>query len=269
MTTTPTVTGAPAPRAQLLTDSWIMTVRSVRLTLRSPTALGTATLLPLLLLMLMTASFGALIDDNGSYRGYVDESLPLFAVMGIAFSALATGTAAHTDLQTGFDARLRTLPMARSAPLTGRILGDAARNLASLLIVTLVGFVMGFRFDTGPLSVLGYFLLPLLFGSALAWLVVALAVRARSAESVGASMNAVFLLLSFLSTGFVPLRDLPGWAQPLAEVNPVSCVVETMRGFAHSGPVAEPLLESLAWILGLTLVFASLAVRGYRRRGPR
>jgi ABC-type polysaccharide/polyol phosphate export permease len=82
-------------------------------------------------------------------------------------------------------------------------------------------------------------------------------------------LNAALLVVSFLSTGFVPQHDLPGWAQPIAEVNPVSSVVEAMRTLAHGGAVAGPLLSSLVWSTGLTAVCSVLAVRSYRRRAPR
>lgn len=256
---------AAVPHADPLGDAWVMTGRAVRQTLRNPVLIASATFLPLILMLLMTASFGSIVDPEGDHGSYINFALPVYAVMGIIFAGLGTGAAAFAELQEGFDRRLRAMPISRSAPLVGRIAGDAVRNLLTLVVVVLVGFALGFRFRTGPLEALAFFVLPLAFGTAVAWVMVAMAVRASSGESVAAMLNTVLLVASFLSTGFVPLEDLPGWAQPIASANPVSAVVESMRALSQGGELADPLLRSAGWTVGLTVVFGTLAVRGYRR----
>ncbi|WP_199489131.1 ABC transporter permease [Micromonospora craniellae] len=243
-----------------------MTGRTLRVTLRFPIVLFMAVALPVILLLLMTASFATIVLPGQGYRAYVNFALPLFAVMGVLYSTLATGAASVSDLQSGFDARIRTMPVAAAAPLVGRIAAEAVRNLLTMLVVVAVGTIIGFRFTTDPVSIAGFFLLPLVFSAGLVWLVLSVAVRARSAESVSASLSGAFLVLSFLSTGMVTLEDLPGWAQPIAAVNPVSLMVEAMRALAHGdGSPGGPALGTLAWAVGLTVVFAPLAIRGYRR----
>ncbi|MFD6218452.1 ABC transporter permease, partial [Nocardia salmonicida] len=139
-------------------------------------------------------------------------------------------------------------------------------NLITLLVVIGVGYLLGFRFTGGALGVVGFLVLPLIFGTGVAWMMVAIAVHAKSGEAVGSALNAILLVASFLSTGFVPRQDLPSWIQPVAAANPVSSVVEAMRGLAASGPIAAPMWRALAWTVALTVVFATLAIRGYRRR---
>lgn len=250
-------------------DAVALTARAVLVTLRNPILVVTAVLFPLILLLLITVSFGSLVAPGGDRSAYVQFSLPLFAVMGILFAALGTGMGTFADLESGFDHRLRAMPIARSAPLIGRIIGDAARNLITLGVVVVVGIALGFRFTNGVLGILGFFVLPLIFGSGVAWMMVAIAVRVRSGEAAGSALNAILLLASFLSTGFVPKSDLPTWIQPIAEANPVSAVVEAMRGMASGGPVASPAIRALLWTVGLTIVFGLLAVQGYRTRGRR
>lgn len=256
-----------APRPDVLTDGWALTIRAILVTLRNPVLLMMATFFPLILLVLITVSFGSLVAPGGSRADYVNFSLPLFAVMGILFAGLGTGMTTYADLQSGFDRRLRAMPIAPSAPLIGRIAGDAVRNLITLVVVVAVGYLLGFRFTGGVPGAIGFLVLPLVFGSGVAWMMVAIAVYAKSGESVGAALNAILLVASFVSTGFVPRQDLPSWIQPIAAANPVSSVVEAMRGLAASGPILSPTVRALAWTVALTVVFAALATRGYRRHG--
>lgn len=250
----------------VVADAWVMIGRTVRLTLRDPAALVLAVFVPVVLMLLMTAGFAEIVRPGAGYSAYLDFSLPLFVLMGIVFAALTTAVLTVRDLNSGMDSRLRTFPMARSAPLVGRIAGDLLRNAITVVTVVAIGLGLGFRFHTNAVSVLGFFVLPLVFGIGVAWCMVAVAVRARSAESVVTVLNAALLVLSFLSTGFVPLDALPGWAQPVAAVNPISSVVEAMRVLAHGGDLAATLPAALAWPVGLTVVFGAVSVRGYRQR---
>lgn len=272
MTTTsiPQSAGSVVPSPSLITDTLALAGRGVRGMLRSPVALAVTAAFPVILLVLLSVSFADLVMPGAGYAAYVDYTVPLFAAMGITFAAASTATAVHADRTSGYDDRLRTLPISPVAPLAGQVLADGLRNLASVVIVTGVGVVLGFRFGSLPLDVLGYFALPLVYVFGLAWVMVALAVHARSADGVIAMANVVMLVLSFLSTGFVTIDDLPGWAQPLARVNPVTQLVESMRGFAGSGgEVGDHVLGVLAWTVGLTVVFGLIAVRGLRRERRR
>lgn len=266
-TATPARPSAPvraAPRPALVDDALAMTGRAIRVVLRTPAAIVAAVFMPLILMLVMTAGFATVVVPDGTHRDYVNQVLPLFVVMGMSFSAITTGVSAHRDLHSGIDARLRTLPVASSAPLIGRILGDAARNLVTIVVLVLVGVALGFRHTTGPAAAVAAVLLALVFGTAFAWLAIAAAVRARSAETVATALNAVLLVLSFLSTGFVAVADLPGWAQPIARNSPVSAAIDALRALTHGGPTTAPVLKALAWSATMTAVFATSAIRHRR-----
>lgn len=256
-----------APRPAPIRDTVVMASRSLRLTLRAPTTLFVSSVFPILLMLTTSVSFARIVMPDASYADYIDYSLPLFVAMGITFGTLPTAVAVHVDRVSGFDDRLRTLPMSPVAPLAGRIVADGVRNLSTVVVLVCVGSLLGFRFTTGVAGILGFFLVPLVYGFGMAWPMVAVAMHARSAEAVSAAANAVMLTLAFLSTGFVGLDDLPTWAQPIARANPISHLIEAMRAFAHgSPPLRTPLLATGAWSLGLTAVFGALAVRGSTRR---
>ncbi len=256
----------PIARPSLWSDTVVLAGRQVRLMVRSPQTLVLTAVFPLILLCLISVSFATVIMPGDDYAAYVDYTVPLFAIMGITFAALSTAIAAHTDRTTGYTDRLATLPISPLAPLAGRIIADSIRNLATLGVVTIAGMLLGFRFTEGPVGVIGYVLVALIYGFGLAWLMVAVALITTSAEAAVSSLNVLLLVASFLSTGFVTLEDLPGWAQPIASANPVSHVVEAMRGLAHGGDALSDTLVTIAWSLALTVVFGFVAVRASTRR---
>ncbi|MEE3851325.1 ABC transporter permease [Gordonia sp. LSe1-13] len=251
----------------MTTDIAVMTRRGVTLMVRSPMTLSTSAFMPIILLLLLSVSFGSVVMPGAGVSDYVQFATPLFVTMGVAFGAISTAVAAQQDRISGFDDRLRTLPISPVAPLAGRIIADIGRNLVTLLLVTIVAIALGFRFDNGPAGVVIYIVLPLIFGFGIAWFMVFIAMIADSAESAASMLNAVMLVLSFLSTGMVPLEDLPGWAQPVASANPVSHVIGAMRDATTSGEsvLGADAAITVVWSVGLTIVFGYLAVRAYRR----
>lgn len=261
----PPASNRPRPRA--IADTLVLARRSVTVVFRTPTVIIANAFLPVVLLSVMTASFAKIVMPGADYSDYVNQVLPLFAVMGLVFASVDTGLAAHKDLHSGMDSRLRAMPMSRFAPLTGRILGDAVRNLMTLMILLAVGVGLGFRFTAGVLPAVGAVALMMLFGSCFAWIPMLAALISKSAESMATVLTGLLLVLSFLSVGFVPLDDLPAWAQPVARINPVSSVVEAVRALAHGGPTAAPVLKTLAWSAVIAIGFGALSLKRYRKEG--
>lgn len=261
--------GRPRPHPSPVLDTWLLAGRALKVTRRTPTALVSSAFLPVMLLLLMTATFARVFYPDTSYGAYADRVLPLFGVTSLLFASLATATSVYHDLHSGLDARLRALPIARGAPLVARVMGDGVRGAAQLLVLLAVGYLIGFRFRTGLVGAAAFVVLPVLFGSAVTWAAVFLATRAKVLESVAAALNGSVLLLMFLSTGLVAQEDFPAWAQGLVGANPVSQVVEAMRALSQGGSTAGPVLVALTWTFLLTAVFGVLAVRSYSRAGTR
>ncbi|GAB07609.1 multidrug ABC transporter permease [Gordonia amarae] len=250
----------------MVTDVQVMTRRGLTLMVRSPMTIAMAVFMPIILLTLMSVSFGKMVLPGASLAGYVQYAAPVFVVMGVTFGALGTAVATLEDRTSGFDDRLRVSPVSPVAPFAGRIFADALRNAGSVVVVMLVAVAMGFRWHNGFGGAVLYFVLPVVLGFGVAWMMVAIATYVDSVETAVSSTNALLLLLSFLSTGFVQLHDLPGWAQPIAAANPISHVAQAMRGAASGGDYAGDVMATIAWAIGLTLVCGFLAVRGYSRR---
>ncbi|MFQ4144482.1 ABC transporter permease [Chlorogloeopsis sp. ULAP02] len=242
--------------------------RNLLLDLRNPSVIVGATGFPVFLLLLFTASFAKVVMPNGTYADYAQFLVPLTIVQGLLFSTIDTGTTLHNDLKSGMDTRLRTLPIARSAVLAGRIFGSSGRLLIQVAIITVVGYLLGFRFQTNYLAIVAFLILPVIFTSSFAWLAVFFAVKFKTPESVQAAMIPWLLPLTFLSIGYVPKEGFPGWLQGFVEFNPVSSVTQALRGLSLGGSVAGSVIVTLLWSFALTLVFSTLATRAYQHYDP-
>lgn len=161
--------------------------------------------------------------------------------------------------------RFRSMPMARSAVLLGRLIADAVRMLVTLLVILVVGYLVGFRFQNGVLAAAAMVLLAEAFGLAVCCVSGFCGLAIKDEESVQ-SFGLIWLFpLTFLSSAFVPIATMPGWLQAFARNQPVTTIIDTMRSLALGGPVATHLWQSCAWLAAVVLVFGPLAVRAYRR----
>lgn len=219
---------------------------------------------PVMFLLLFTYVFGGAI--SGSPHNYLAFALSGIIVQNAMFTTLNTGVGLSTDLDKGFFDRLRSLPIARFAPLLGRILADLAKQAWAIALLLLVGTVLGFRIGTGPLQVLGGFALLLGLALAVSWAIVLISMVVASPEKVQIFGFVVMMPLTFTSNAFVRTDSMPGWLQAWVKVNPVTSLADATRGLFVAGPVAGPVLHSLLWMAAITVVFAPLAVRAFKRR---
>jgi ABC transporter DrrB family efflux protein len=261
----------PAPRlaprvspGQALRQSFSLAWRTLVSIKHNPGELLDFSIQPVMFVLLFTFVFGGAI--SGSPHSYLMFALPGIIVQNALFATLNTGMGLSTDLDKGFLDRLRTLPIARFAPLTGRILADVVKQAWAVALLMGVGAALGFRVGTTPLSVLGAFLLLLTFSLAVSWIIVLVSMVAASPEKVQIFGFVVLFPLTFTSDAFVRTASMPGALQAWVKANPVTLLADATRGLLVSGPVATPLLQSLLWAAGITAVFAPLAVRAFRRR---
>jgi oleandomycin transport system permease protein len=243
----------------------VLAKRSLIKTWRTPEALIDVTLQPVIFLLMFTYIFGGAIA-GGSQQDYLQFLLPGLLGQSIAMAGVALGQNLNADIEKGVFDRFRSLPIGRSAPLVGGVLADVARYLTLCVVTLTAGFAMGFRIETGPVETLAAVLLSLGFALSFCWISVFVGMTVRTPGAVQGVMFLLVLPLSFASNTFVPTETMPGWLQAFVKVNPLSHLVETVRGLMLGGPVLQPLLWTLAWMAGLLVVFVPLAMRAYRRR---
>jgi oleandomycin transport system permease protein len=243
-----------------LTLAW----RSLLKVKHSPEQLLDVTLTPIIFVVLFVFLFGGAVA--GRWQDYLQVVLPGIAVQTVLFASMGAGTAINTDITKGIFDRFRSLPIARSAPLVGHVLGDLVRYVVSLGVILAFGVALGFRMRTGPPAALAACLLLLAFALAISWIPTTLGLLVRTPQTVQGIGFFVLFPLTFGSNIFVSASTLPGWLQAWVRVNPVTHLVDATRGLLRGGAVAEPVLLSLAWMVGIVAVFAPVAIVIYRRR---
>jgi ABC transporter DrrB family efflux protein len=247
-----------------VSDALAITGRNLITLRRVPQLLVFSTIQPVIFVLLFRYVFGGAVSAGLSVP-YVDYLMPGVFVQMAVFSAMGTAIGLATDLKSGLLERFRSLPMARSAVLAGRTTADLARNVFVLALVSAVGFAVGFRVHTDALGFLAGISLVLLFGYALSWVFALVGLAVGDPETAQAAAFPVTALLVFASSAFVPVETMPGWLQAFAENQPLSVTASAVRALVLGGPTASYLVQALVWIAGITVVFAPLAVRRYRR----
>jgi ABC transporter DrrB family efflux protein len=248
-----------------MTSTAILARRNLLHVLTDPQQLIGMTVQPMMFLLLFVYVFGGAIA--GSSHAYMQFVLPGLVVQGVAFMAMQTAVGLNSDFTHGLIDRFRSLPIARSAVVAGRIVADVTRIAWGAVITVAVGVAFGFRPHTSVVAMIAALGMILAWGFALSWLMALLGISLRSPESVQTAGFLVVMPLTFASAVFAPAASMPGWLQAFVTHNPVTLVADSVRGLLLGGPVARPVLESAAWLAGITLVSWTLAVRQYRARG--
>ena len=255
-----------------LSDAGVMTWRNLMRWVRLPQLVVVSTIQPIMFVLLFNFVFGGPIDIAG-IDNYIDYLLAGIFVQATTFGATQTGVALAEDLDKGVIDRFRSLPMSRGAVLTGRTIADALRGLFVVGLMTVIGMLIGFRFQAGWLSALGAVAIVVAFGFALCWVAAVIGMSMKGAEAAQAASFVWVFPLVFASSAFVPTQEMPGWLAAFADNQPVSAVANAARalmlgepGEAIAGGTAGSLsLQAIAWIVGILVVAGPLAVRRYRR----
>ena len=251
-----------------VSDTLTITQRNLLVWMRVPAYIVFTIIQPVIFVLLFRYVFGGAIpvDVPG---GYVNFLIPGIIAQTAAFATFGTAIALAVELQKGVIDRLRSMPMARSAVLAGRLTADTIRMTVTILVVLGVGYAVGFRFQNGFGPAVGMVVLAIVFGMAICCIAAFTGLAIGDEESVQAFGLIWLFPLTFLSSAFVPIDTMPGWLQAFANNQPVTYVVDTMRALALGGPVTANLWKSIAWLAGIFIVFAPLAVRAYRRANSR
>ena len=252
----------PRPVGDALTLAW----RNVLNIRRNPQLLVFATIQPVVFVLMFRYVFGGAIN-SAALNGvpYIDFLMPGIFVQTVVFGALTTAVGLATDLNLGLIERFRSLPIARSAVLVGRTTADLGRNVFVIVLMCVVGFAIGWRIQTNVFGLIAALLLILGFAYSLSWVFAFVGLSVRDPETAQAASFPILAPLVFASSAFVPVSTMPAWLQPFAEHQPVSVVVDAVRGLTMGPVVTGDVLAALAWIVGIIVVCAPIAVTRYRR----
>jgi len=255
--------GARNPVLRNLRHTWVLARRNLVKTARTPEQLIDVTLQPIIFLLMFVYIFGGALGS--SRHEYMQYLVPGLLGQSIAMGSIALGQNMNTDIEKGIFDRFRSLPIARLVPLASAVAADFVRYLIVCVVTLAFGYAIGFRADTNPLAVLAAIALAIGFALCFCWVSLWVGLKVRSSGSVQGVMFLLIFPLSFASSSFVQVKTMPGWLQAWNHVNPITRLVDAMRGLMLGGPVATDVLLTLAWMAGLLLVFVPLAMRAYKR----
>ncbi len=245
------------------TDALTLMGRNLLVWLKVPAFIMFTVIQPVMFTLLFRYVFGGAIH-TGSYS-YVDYLLPGIIGQTAAFTSFGTAISLAQEAKKGVIDRLRSMPIARSAVLLGRLGADLVRLLITVVIIVGVGYAVGFRFHGGVGGAIGMIALSILLGLATCCVSAYIGLKIQDEESVQAFGLIWVFPLTFVSSAFVPVQSMPGWLQAFANNQPISQMVDAMRALALGGPVDNHVWAGVLWMIGVMALFIPLAVRAYRK----
>lgn len=253
--------------ARLLPQVWVLTLRILKRWGRDPATLVQSLVMPAGFLVALDIVLGEGIEQVTGRSGLYAQ-VPLVALVGGMTGAIIGAVGVMRERDAGLLSRFWVVPIHRASGLLARLAADVVRIVVITLTALCVGLALGFRFEQGPLAAVLWVFMPAIFGVALSAAVLTLALWSSSAL-VPQATDIVIAILMFFSIGFVPLDQYPDWLQPFVEHQPASYTIKAMQGLSIDGPIAEPVLFTVLWALGIFAVCAVPLALGYRRASKR
>jgi ABC-2 type transport system permease protein/oleandomycin transport system permease protein len=248
-------------------DTMVLAWRYLLHYVRQPDLLFFSTVQPVMFVLLFNYVFGGAIGSSITQPGidYTLFFIPGILIQTIAFASSTPSVSMAKDRQEGISDRFRSLPMAPGAVLAGRVLADTVYLCYTALLLTGIGLVIGFRFQTGWAEVLAGFGMAVLFGFSLLWVAILVGLLVRNVDAANLAGFVWLFPVTFASSAFVPVDTLPDGLRQFAEYNPVSFFVDSVRGLWLGGLDSRDVVWAIGWAIVLTVVFAPLGVWRYRR----
>ena len=244
------------------TDSAIMLRRNFRQTLRNPTAVFNAVLLPIVIMLMFVYVIGGAFNVGVDY---VDYATPGMIVLAITYGLSATSTAVNSDMTKGIINRFKVMDISRGAVLNAQVIATVLRTLIAIAAIIGVAFGLGFRPSASLLDWLGAIGFIVVVCVATSWLTVALGLAAKTPESAGMA-TVPLILLPFLSSAIVPADTMRTGARQFAEYQPFTPIIETLRGLLNGAPSAGDAIAAIAWCVGIGLAGYLWALATFKRR---
>ncbi|MQB00859.1 MAG: ABC transporter permease [Actinobacteria bacterium] len=251
------------PRAGALSTALTFGWRGMLKVKHVPEQLLDVTITPVMFVLMFTYLFGGAIA--GSAHAYLDYILPGILVMSVLFTTVYSGVALNTDLTKGVVDRFRSLPIWKPSPLVGSLLGDSVRYVIAGTVIIVLGVILGYRPGAGVAGAVAALALVVVFAFGLSWVFTTLGLLLRSPNAV---MNAGFMgifPITFLSNVFVEPETLPRVLEAFVNVNPISILATASRGLMEGNVNGADIAIVLAVAAALTVVFAPLTTRLYRK----
>jgi ABC-2 type transport system permease protein len=256
---------APSRRVGGATVAAVFVGRSIRHSLRNVEALTMAIALPVMLMLLFTFVFGGAIDSGGDYVDYV---VPGIILLCAGFGASSTAVDVAEDMSNGIVDRFRTMPLRADGVVTGHVVASLLRNLLATGVVIAVALAVGFRPTANVLEWLGALAVVAMFILAITWLYAAIGIAAAN-PTAASGYGFALLFVPYLSSAFVPTDTMPTWLQWIAENQPITSIIETIRAFLFGRDPGSELWWALGWCVLIIVGACVWAGWLFRRKAGR
>ncbi|HEX5856771.1 MAG TPA: ABC transporter permease [Microbacterium sp.] len=253
------------PRITGLTAESVFVKRSLTHSLRDGESLLMAIMLPIMLMLLFTFVFGNAIDPSGGYVNYV---VPGIILLCAGFGAASTAVYVAGDMKSGIIDRIRTMPLRSGAVLTGHVVASLVRNLLATGVVICVALLVGFRPTASVGGWVGAIAMIAVYILTITYLFAAIGLAAGSPEAAS-GYGFVILFLPYLSSAFVPVDTMPTWLQWIAENQPITPVIETIRGLLFDLPMGAEPWWALGWCAAILAAAVAWGAWLFRRKAGR
>lgn len=242
-------------------------MRSIRQTFRRPQLMAPIVVFPTLLLAIQTGGAGGAINLPGfpPVQSFLQFMLAGAMMQSLMLAGNSGGIALAVDIEMGFTDRLFSAPIPRYTIVLGRLAGTAALGLFGSLWFLAIGLIFGAHIESGVPGALIAIALVTATAMAVGGIGAAIALRTGSASVVQGLFPLVLVVL-FLSSAFFPNELMIQPAKAIAEYNPLSFIVEGIRGPIISGIDATELGEAVLAIAGIVVLGLVLSARALRHR---
>mgnify|MGYP001367772020 CR=1 FL=1 len=251
--------------ASLMTTNLVFIGRSLRHSLRNTEALLMAIMLPVMLMLLFTYVFGGAIDSSGDYVNYV---VPGIILLCAGFGSSSTAVDVSNDMTNGIIDRFRTMPIKSLSVVTGHVVASLARNLFATGVVFGVALLVGFRPNASFIEWVLAIAVITLFILTFTWLFAAIGLVAGS-PAAASGYGFALLFLPYLSSAFVPTDTMPSWLQGVANHQPITPVIETIRGLLTGTPLDDSAWWAVGWCLLILAIAFLWSLSSFRKKAGR
>lgn len=245
-----------------ISDGWVMLRRNLKHIFRNPESLFISIILPIVLMLMFVYVFGGAIQIGTEYVNYV---VPGIIIICVGYGSSMTAVSVCQDKVGGLFDRLRSIAIHPSALLVGHVAGSYVRNMISTTLVFIVALLVGFRPEAGMLDWLGVIAVLSLFMLAISWLAVIFGLIAGNVETASA-FTFFLMFLPYVSSAFVPTETMPSWLHFVAVNQPMTPLIETLRGFLIGTPIGSNAWLSIAWFGSLLVLSVIGAVVVFNRQ---
>lgn len=239
---------------RFLTDTWLVFSRAMRLSLRNPVWVILGLMQPILYLTLFGPLLEPVVNAPGfppgtAWQVFVPGLLVQLAVFGAAFA----GFGLIAEWRAGVVERMRVTPASRGALLLGRVLRDVVVIVVQGAMLSVVAVVF-FGLEAPIGSLIAGVAVVALLGGAFSALSYGAALKLKSEDSFAPVINGLLLPVLLLSGILLPMALAPGWLQTVADINPLTHVVDGVRAMYIDDLSSNEVWIGTAVTLGLLLV---------------